>query len=387
MSPIRRQVTYSRRPNRAARNAHARGDKLFRTYDTSYIQPKHNKRASIIGVVVLLVVLVLLLVFIFGQISSCMSPANSDLLKEGESATISIEQGQGASDVGNTLVSAKLISAQKDFTDRVDKLGAANSLQPGSYTFSGGTSVDDIIKTMQTGSNNSFTLTVPEGYKLGDIATAVQDATGGKITADAFKQASSNASVYAQDYQFLADAGTNTLEGFLFPKTYTIEADASAESVVRKMLDQFKTETASLDFSYPTSCGLNMYDAVKLASIVEKESSADSAIRAKVASVFYNRLNDATGPTAGFLQSDATTAYEVGHDPTAEEVHDSNSAYSTYTNQGLPPTPICSPSIDCLRAVCSPDQDALNKYYFFYFEGDNYVFSETYEEHQAAFSQ
>ena len=81
----------------------------------------------------------------------------------------------------------------------------------------------------------------------------------------------------------------------------------------------------------------------------------------------------------------ATTAYEVGHDPSADEVH-ANSPYSTYTNAGLPPTPICSPSIECLQAVCSPNKDALGKYYFFYFQNDKYTFSETYDEHQAAFS-
>ena len=49
-------------------------------------------------------------------------------------------------------------------------------------------------------------------------------------------------------------------------------------------------------------------------------------------------------------------------------------------------TPICSPSIECLQAVCSPNKDALGKYYFFYFQNDKYTFSETYDEHQAAFS-
>ena len=104
-----------------------------------------------------------------------------------------------------------------------------------------------------------------------------------------------------------------------------------------------------------------------------------------MASVFYNRLTTQGEPSNGLLQSDATTAYVVGHDPTPEEVH-ADSPYSTYTNPGLPPTPICSPSIECLQAVCAPNKDALGKYYFFYFEGDNYQFSETYDEHQATYS-
>lgn len=86
-----------------------------------------------------------------------------------------------------------------------------------------------------------------------------------------------------------------------------------------------------------------------------------------------------------YLNSDATTAYEVGHDPSAEEVH-SNTPYSTYTNFGLPPTPICSPGMEALRAVCNPEE---TKYLYFYFAKDSsgelkYYFSETYEQHQEA---
>ena len=218
-----------------------------------------------------------------------------------------------------------------------------------------------------------------------DIAEAVATASEGRITAEAFTAAASDASVYAASYSFLADAGTNSLEGFLFPKTYAVADDATADSLVRMMLDQFQKETASLDWSYPQSQGLSIYDAVNLASIVEKESSGDEQIRAKVAAVFYNRLETTGEPSYGFLQSDATTAYEVGHDPTPEEVH-AETPYSTYTNKGLPPTPICSPSLDCLKAVCAPDQESLGKYFFFYFEGDSYYFTETYEDHMNTFS-
>ena len=383
MSPRNRRVTYASRPTHAARQAHARGEKMFRTYDTSYIQPKRSKVPSIIGAVVLVVVAIALIFFIGTRVSSCMSPQVTTI-SASEQATITVDDGEGASSIGKTLVDAKLISNSKDFTDRVNTLGAGSALKPGTYTFAGGTSVDDIISTLKAGPTLA-SVTIPEGYRLSEIAAAVQVATEGKVSADAFTAAASNASVYAADYSFLQTAGANSLEGFLFPKTYEISADATADSIIRQMLTQFQTETAGLDWSYPTSRGLTLYQAVNLASIVEKESSGDEAIRAKVASVFYNRLTTDGEPSYGFLQSDATTAYVVGHDPTAEEVH-SDSPYSTYSNKGLPPTPICSPSLDCLKAVCSPDLDAIGKYYFFYFEGDNYQFSETYEEHQATFS-
>ena len=382
--PPRKQVTYSQRPNHAARSAHARGEREFRTYDTSYIRPKRSKGPVVFAIVLAVVVLGGLAWGALTLFNSC-SGSSVELLASGEEATIVVEQGAGAKDIGNQLVEKRLVGSASDFTKRVNELGVDAQLKPGTYTFVGGTSLDDIIKQLAAGPDMGNALTIPEGYKLSDIAAAVATASEGRITAEAFTAAASNASVYAGSYSFLADAGTNTLEGFLFPKTYAVADDATAESLVRMMLDQFQKETASLDWSYPQSQGLSIYDAVNLASIVEKESSGDPQIRAQVAAVFYNRLETPNGPTAGFLQSDATTVYEFGEDPTPEQVH-AETPYSTYTNKGLPPTPICSPGLDCLKAVCAPDQESLGKYFFFYFEGDNYYFTETYDEHISTFS-
>ena len=383
--PPRKQVTYSQRPNHAARSAHARGEREFRTYDTSYIRPKQSKGPKIFAAVLAVVVIGGLAWGGLTLFNSCSGSAPVELLAEGQEATVVVEQGSGAKAIGELLVEEKLVGSASDFAKRVSEMGVESQLKPGTYTFAGGTSLDDIVRQIAAGPDMGNALTIPEGYKLSDIAAAVATASEGRITAEAFTAAASDASVYAASYSFLADAGTNSLEGFLFPKTYAVADDATADSLVRMMLDQFQKETASLDWSYPQSQGLSIYDAVNLASIVEKESSGDEQIRAKVAAVFYNRLETTGEPSYGFLQSDATTAYEVGHDPTPEEVH-AETPYSTYTNKGLPPTPICSPSIDCLKAVCAPDQESLGKYFFFYFEGDSYYFTETYEDHMNTFS-
>lgn len=382
--PPRKQVTYSQRPNHAARSAHARGEREFRTYDTSYIRPKQSKGPKIFAAVLAVVVIGGLAWGGLTLFNSCSGSAPVELLAEGQEATVVVEQGSGAKAIGELLVEKKLVGSASDFTKRVSEMGVESQLKPGTYTFAGGTSLDDIVRQIAAGPDMGNALTIPEGYKLSEIAAAVATASEGRITAEAFTAAASDASVYAASYSFLADAGTNSLEGFLFPKTYAVADDATADSLVRMMLDQFQKETASLDWSYPQSQGLSIYDAVNLASIVEKESSGDEQIRAKVAAVFYNRLETTGEPSYGFLQSDATTAYEVGHDPTPEEVH-AETPYSTYTNKGLPPTPICSPSLDCLKAVCAPDQESLGKY-FFYFEGDSYYFTETYEDHMNTFS-
>lgn len=383
MPQHRKQVTYSQRPNHAARSVHARGERQFRTYDTSYIRPKKSKGPVIFAAILAIVVIGGLAFGALTLFNSC-SAQPVELLAEGQEATVVVADGEGAQAVGKDLEEARLVTSASDFTKRVNELGVDSQLKPGTYTFAGGVTLDQIINDLKAGPKTNA-LTIPEGYTLAQIAQSVSDFTEGRISVDDFTAASSDASVYAADYAFLADAGTNKLEGFLFPKTYEISDEATADTVVRMMLDQFQTETASLDWSYPQSQGLTVYDAVNLASIVEKESSGDEQIRAQVASVFYNCLSTLGDPSYGFLQSDATTAYEVGHDPSAEEVH-AETPYSTYANTGLPPTPICSPSIDSLQAVCAPDQESLGKYFFFYFEGDQYYFSETYDEHQETFS-
>lgn len=383
--PQRKRVTYSQRPNHAARSAHARGEREFRTYDTSYIRPKQSKGPIIFSIILAVVVIGGLAFGALTLFNSC-SGAQTELLATGEKATIVVAEGSGAQAIGKQLQEARLVSSASDFTKRVSELGADAKLKPGSYEFTGGTSVDDIIAQLTAGPVVAGGLTIPEGSTLAKTADLVAQATEGRVSAEAFTAAASDASVYAAEYSFLTDAGTNSLEGFLFPKTYPVTDDATAESLIKAMLSQFQKETASLDWSYPQSQGLSIYQAVNLASIVEKESSGSEQVRAQVAAVFYNRLSTQGDPSYGFLQSDATTAYEVGHDPSAEEVH-AQTPFSTYANKGLPPTPICSPGLDCLKAVCSPDQASLNKYYFFFFDtAGNYSFSETYEEHQKSFS-
>ena len=350
MPQHRKQVTYSQRPNHAARSAHARGERQFRTYDTSYIRPKKSKAPAIVAAVLAVLVVGGLAWGALTLFNSC-SAQSVELLAEGQEATITVAEGAGAKVVGEQLAEARLVSNAGDFTKRVNEMGVDSQLKPGTYTFAGGMSLDAIINQLTAGPVANA-LTISEGSTLEAVAQSVATFTENRITADAFTAAASDASSYAADYDFLADAGTNSLEGFLFPKTYEIGDDAT-----------------------------------ELASIVERESSGDEQIRAQVASVFYNRLNNFGDPNYGFLQSDATTAYELGHDPTPEDIKNPT-PFNTYTNTGLPPTPICSPGLDCLQAVCNPAQ---TNYFFFYFAPDEsgtmqYYFSETYEEHQQTFS-
>lgn len=375
----RKRVTYSRKANHAARAAHARGEREFKTYDTSAIRPKKSK----MPILFVLAVIACIITVVVVSFNTCSTNAdNPNLLAEGETVTVEIKDGWMATEVGSVLFDEGVIRNQYDFMDIVNSKNAATSLKPGVYTFVGGTTDEEVVQMLIDGpSSSGNSMTVPEGYTAEQTAATVEEAYGGSIAAADFEQATSDASVYAADYSFLGEANTQSLEGFLFPKTYDLIVDASADDVVRQMLDQYQVEIDTLDFSYPEQQGLTPYEALILASIVEREATDDN--RATVASVFYNRL----ASDKPYLESDATTAYYIGGDPTPEDLQQEN-PYNTYLNAGLPPTPICSPSLASLQAVCNPEQ---TDYMYFYFVpndqgGYDYYFSRTYEEHQQAIS-
>ncbi len=378
MSP-RKQITYSSRPNHAARAAHRAGERQFRTYDTSPLRPRHNPVVIVAAVLVALLIIGGLGFGGFTLFRSCTTQTEIETLADGESVTVTIASGSGAKAIAAVLLDNRVISNKKDFVTAVQDGGYESSLKPGDYIFTGPVTLDEVIALLVSGPNaNALMLTIPEGYTLASIASAVEEVTEGTIPAEDFTAAATNASAYEEDFPFVADAYNGTLEGFLFPKTYAIADDETADSLIRKMLKQYKKEVADLDYSYAEDAGLSAYDVLILASIVEKEAAADN--RATVASVFYNRLSIDMA-----LQSDATTAYEIGADPTAQDVA-TDGVYNTYTNKGLTPSPICSPGLESIQAVLAPE--STNYLYFYFATNDDgelvYSFIETYDQHLAA---
>ncbi|MEG0776503.1 MAG: endolytic transglycosylase MltG [Raoultibacter sp.] len=375
--PAHKRVTYSEHPNHAARSAHARGERQFKTYDTSHIRPPKKSFTPIIFAVVLALIVAGCLVWAGISFFSAPDESNADLLPPGQQAQVIVPEGAGAQQIGQLLKDAGVLPSVSEFSKQVSSSGLESALMPGAYSFVGGMTLDEVLSTLKAGPSPEGGLTIPEGFTLQKTAHKVADAYRGAITAEMFLAAANNAAAYAVDYPFVADAYNNSLEGFLFPKTYTVVEGATADTVVRQMLDQYKVESAALDYSYAKSKGLTPYDVLKMASVVEKEAAPDN--RSTVASVFYNRLAIDMP-----LQSDATTAYTVGKDPTPEDLK-VESPFNTYLNKGLPAGPICSPGLSCLQSVCKPD---ATNYYYFYFAEQNgkmvYSFSENYEEHQGA---
>ncbi len=329
--------------------------------------------------VVALVALIVIIIVAIGVVRGCSMGSSRPLAQDGQQVTVVIEEGSSANAIGELLEEYGLVSRASEFTDEVKLEDAAANLKPGTYEFTGGMSVADLVAAISAGPEYE-TVTVPEGTTVSTTASLVESATDGRITAADFSDCANNASNYEADYSFLSDAYDNSLEGFLFPKTYEIAKDDTADSLVRKMLDQYQSEVENIDYSYAESKNLTKYDVLVLASIIERESTTD--VREEVSSVFYNRLSDGMP-----LQSDATTAYIVNGDPTPEDLENTaDNPYNTQYNYGLPPGPICSPGVESIEAAAHP---AETDFLYFFFQEDSdgvmqYYFSTTYEDHQAA---
>ncbi len=249
-------------------------------------------------------------------------------------------------------------------------------------------------------------VTIIEGLTIPEVAAAVERQLG--IPKAEFEQA---AKTYTgTEYSFLASKpAKSSLEGFLFPDTYLFAPTSTAVEVIERMLDGFASRfNQARDDVRPNASGLytikgyenlsingkrglNVYELVTLASIIERETGRDvskgtadsrerlDTERRTVAGIFYNRL--AIGQA---LQSDATVNYVTGKRTASASSEDLevNSPYNTYKYAGLPPGPISNPSLSSLEAVLHPIK--TDYYYFLHKQpSGEVVYSRTFEEHIA----
>ena len=291
----------------------------------------------------------------------------------GQSVSVTIPEGASGNAIAERLYDAHVIDDVKAYYAEVKRLDAEQSLKPGDYTFTTGEDLEKVVRQLIAGPNaDGFKVTIPEGLTVAQTAAQVEKAFG--IKADDFI-AQAKASSYVADYPFLEGVYDDSLEGYLFPKTYSFSKKPTADEVIRTALDQFKAETASLGLEKGAN-GLNAQQLVAMASLIERES-AQAKERPEIASVIYNRLA-ADMP----LQIDAAIVYARGGGSQAVTYADLeiDSPYNVYRNKGLTPGPICSPSLSSLKAAVEPASTSY-LYYVASAAGDGtHKFSETYEQ-------
>lgn len=315
-------------------------------------------------------------VYLLLRLPELESPVNPGL----DSVNFKIEPGTTASQVATDLAAAGLIDDPQLLTRYLHYRGLDRGIEAGRYLLSGRLSWIELAKSLQSAEAGAGMLTIPEGWRREQIAAAAAAASPTLLQDELLEASNSRPDGYSFSHELPPEGG---LEGFLFPDTYAIDADTGALELVLMMLDNFEEQLRAPLRSGFEERGLSLYEAVTLASIVEREAVIEEE-RPLIASVFLNRL--ALGMN---LDADPTVQYALGQQPdgiwwksslTASDLQ-IDSPYNTYRNPGLPPSPIANPGLSSLQAVAEPAQEV---YLYFRAACDGsgrHNFAVTFEEH------
>ncbi len=296
--------------------------------------------------------------------------------RRGGEVTIYISPGSSTADIARRLLDEDVIDDQKDFLKKADEMGVDQKLKPGTYRFIRGEPVEGILRKLEQGEQApEARLTIPEGFSINDIAALVAARTG--ITKQAYLQATM---VDGRRLPLEGSPGGGDLEGLLFPSTYDLQPDITAGQLVEMQLEAFSSNTGDAGWSNASGLGVTPYQALIVASMVEREARVPEE-RPLIAAVIYNRLAEGMK-----LEVDATVQYALGYWKTELTQADLeiDSPYNTRLYGGLPPGPICNPGLDAIEAALNPaDVD----YLYYVATGDaegHHFFTRSYEEFLAA---
>ena len=296
---------------------------------------------------------------------------------------VTIEEGQGVSDIANTLKEEGLIHYPVLFYLKAKEMGADTKLRYGEFAVAEGSSLEDIVLSLTTGGakKEEAKITIPEGYSV--LKTAKLVAAMNLCTEQDFLAALEK----DYDYWFLESIPDDAdvlcrLEGFLYPDTYAIADNATAEDLVRMMLEQFgKVYTEEMK-AKAEQMGMTTYEVITKASVVEREAKIKEE-RPVIAGVIENRLNSNMA-----LQMCPTVLYPLTNGQYDKEVvtyedTEYQSPYNTYVHSGLPVGPIACPGISSIEAVLNPEK---HEYLFYHTDEEkkngSHIFTKTYSEHQ-----
>lgn len=299
---------------------------------------------------------------------------------------VNIPKGYGANRVAELLMSRGIINGKYGFNLVVNVFRLQNKMQAGTYEFTPNMSLIKIVMKIRNGDiipPMLVKLVFPEGlsiYKMGYFME--REGVGDGIS---FQELTKNAftASFLMKYSFLMDVPTNSLEGYLFPDTYSVPSNISTEQMANLMLSRFnrvvmpywRRNYKRMKVKY------SLHDIITLASIIEKEAAIDSE-RPLIASVYHNRLR-----IRMHLGADPTIKYVLERPGKIVSYDDLkiNSPYNTYKRYGLPPGPICNPGISSVKAAMFP---ASSDYLYFVARADgSHIFSKSLVEHQAAQQQ
>ncbi len=290
---------------------------------------------------------------------------------------VAIPEGASLDEITNSLKTKKVIRADWAFKQYVRSSELGDLLQAGTYRLNTAQDVPAIVKDLTSGRVAVDLFTILPGQRIDQIREAFID--GG------FNEAAVDKALLPSNYAGMAalvdKPADATLEGYLYPDSFQKTADTQPETIIRASLTEMGDAlTTELRKAF-AAAGLTTYQAITLASIVEREVSSQ-VDRAIAAQVFFKRIKEGIP-----LQSDVTVIYGMAMAGEDTEIVDTafKSPYNTFLNTGLPIGPISNVTKSGLQAVARPaNTDYL---YFVAGDGDNYgktYFTKTLAEHKAA---
>lgn len=297
-----------------------------------------------------------------------------------------IEDREDIMSIARRLEDAHLVASRWYFLWSAWRGGLQGKVRAGDFVISGKLTAPEVVATFlsEDGKPKEITLTFPEGWDAKKMAARL---SANQFDGDGFLALVKNPlPEWRQQYSLLSrlPAGAS-LEGFLFPDTYTFRLDATPRDIVEKMLRNFETRFNDDLQQEATRQGKRVFDIVILASILEREiGTANQSVgtierdRKMVSDLFWRRLKDGHA-----LESCATVQFVLGTSKTQLSFEETRtpSPYNTYINTGLPPGPIGNPGLVSLRAALFPTP---NDFYFFLNNPTTgkIFFAKTFEEHQ-----
>jgi len=317
------------------------------------------------------IVMISLFACIFIVLAFLDIASNTPLSSFKQTKTIEIRKGYTLNQIATLLKRENLIRYPSVFLITAHLRGVTNRLKAGEYRLSTDMTQQEILKKLYKGDVVYYSLTIPEGYTIKEIAQLL----GKKnlLNKDTFL-------ALTKDKEFLRSLGieAETLEGYLFPETYFFPKGTKEEDVIRKMVekqnelfnDKIKKRLEEIHFT--------RHEILTLASLIEKEAKVGSE-RELISAVFHNRLKKKM-----LLQADPTVIYALKHFDGNIKKRDLkyDSPYNTYLYPGLPPAPIANPGKDSIMAALYPAQ--VDYLYFVSKNNGEHYFSSTLKEHHLA---
>lgn len=285
---------------------------------------------------------------------------------EGESTIeFTVAKGETGESVAKHLAEQ---GVTKDFATTLRHVVAANpTFFPGTYTIPLKISSDKAIEILTDPTNlQSNKVTIPEGWRVKDIFVKLSKATG--ISVAKFEEQADNLS------QFDLPKAAPSIEGYLFPATYSFDKSLDAKGILTIMVNRMKQELNSFGVTKK-----DWHKTLTFASIVQREARITEDFF-KVSRVFRNRLDINMA-----LQSCATASYGVGSFSiiVTNKILNDDNPYNTYKYAGLPLGPIAAPGSLALDATLHPADGSWLYFVTWNLKTGETIFSNTYAEHQA----